>query len=251
MTLLALLSDVHANLFALDACVAHARGQGATAFAFLGDHVGYGAQPQQVVDRLQEFAAAGAIILRGNHDELAVRGGTGTSIGESAAAWTHERLSAAQRTFLAGLPLQQACGDALLVHASAHDPQAWVYVDEPIRAQLCMQAAAQADPGVRRVFCGHVHHQRLFYQGRGSGWMAFDPAAGVPVMLAPHRCWVATVGSAGQPRDGDTRAMYALWDRGSARLAFQRVAYDHRAAAAAIRSSGQPDDFARRLEEGR
>jgi len=73
----------------------------------------------------------------------------------------------------------------------------------------------------------------------------------VAIPVPAHRQWLATVGSVGQPRDGDTRAMYALFDATQARLGFHRVAYDHRAAAAAVRHTAQPEWFAQRLEEGR
>jgi diadenosine tetraphosphatase ApaH/serine/threonine PP2A family protein phosphatase len=81
--------------------------------------------------------------------------------------------------------------------------------------------------------------------------MAFSPVPEVPVPLAAHRTWLAIVGSVGQPRDGDPRAMYALFDVAQARLSFHRIAYDHTAAAAAIRAAGLPESFAMRLERGR
>jgi diadenosine tetraphosphatase ApaH/serine/threonine PP2A family protein phosphatase len=165
------------------------------------------------------------------------------------AAWTHDRLSAAQRRFLADLPLTATLHDALLVHASAEAPAQWRYVDQPAQAQRCLQAAT--DQGRRQVFCGHVHQQRLFYRGRRTGLMEFEPTPGVAVALGARREWVATIGSVGQPRDGDPRAMYALFDLAQGRLAFHRVAYDHRAAAAAVRSTGLPQSFADRLEQGR
>lgn len=248
---LALLSDLHANLLALQACLAHARAQGASRFAFLGDLVGYGAEPAQVLALVQQEAARGAIVLQGNHDLLAVQGTPGDTHGGAAAAWTHHQLDTAQRQWLASLPLTHRDGPALLVHASADNPAAWHYVDHPMRAVASLQAAC-ADPGVRYVFGGHVHHQRLFYAGRRGDLMPFDPSPGAPVPVGPHRQWLATVGSTGQPRDGDCRAMYALWEPPPvARLTFHRVPYDHLAAAQAIRRAGLPEHYARRLQEGR
>jgi diadenosine tetraphosphatase ApaH/serine/threonine PP2A family protein phosphatase len=81
--------------------------------------------------------------------------------------------------------------------------------------------------------------------------MRFAPTAGVPVPMPHHRYWVATIGSVGQPRDGDPRAMYAMFDTTAAQLTFHRVAYDHQSAAAAIRRAGLPEYFAQRLEDGR
>jgi diadenosine tetraphosphatase ApaH/serine/threonine PP2A family protein phosphatase len=80
--------------------------------------------------------------------------------------------------------------------------------------------------------------------------MAFKPTAGVAIPTPKHRQWIATVGSVGQPRDGNPRAMYALFDDVAATLTFHRVAYDHRAAARAIRKAGLPEFFAHRLETG-
>lgn len=247
---LALLSDLHANRRALQACLAHARAAGAREFALLGDLVGYGAEPGEVVDMAMELAAAGAAVLRGNHEDAVLAPAAQARSAEQACAtWTHAQLSDEQRRFLAGLPLTATVHDALLVHASAEAPAQWRYVEEPAQAQRCLRAAA--GQGIRHVFCGHVHEQRLFYVGRRAGVMAFEPAPDVPVSVGSHRDWVATVGSVGQPRDGDPRAMYALFDVAQHRLCFHRVAYDHRGAAAAVRRAGLPRDFADRLEQGR
>ena len=81
--------------------------------------------------------------------------------------------------------------------------------------------------------------------------MAFNPTPGVPVPVMRHRSWIATVGSVGQPRDGNPRAMYAVFDSAAAKLTFHRVAYDHRAAARAVREAGLPEFFAQRLETGK
>jgi hypothetical protein len=94
---------------------------------------------------------------------------------------------------------------------------------------------------IRHVFGGHVHRQMLYYQGQGRGLLEFVPTPGAAIPVPAHRRWVATIGSVGQPRDGRQEAMYALFDRDAARLTFARVAYDHAAAAAAIRAAGLPD----------
>ena len=157
-----------------------------------------------------------------------------------------------QRAFLAGLPLTARMGpDALLVHASADGPERWHYVADSNAAERSMAAATQIDPAIRYVFSGHVHEQALYFLTPTAKLMRFSPQPGVPVPVPPHRQWLAIVGSCGQPRDGDTRAMYALFDAGAATITFQRVRYDHMAAAAAVRASGLPAFFADRLEKGR
>ncbi|MRD47466.1 metallophosphoesterase [Caenimonas koreensis DSM 17982] len=246
---LALLSDIHANMRAFDACLAHAASQGATHYALLGDLVGYGAEPAEVVARAMALAREQAVVLQGNHDALAVNPPATTATMEDAtASWTHAQLDASQRAFLSQLPLRHASGDVLLVHASADDPAAWHYVDNAHRAQASLASAGE---GVRHVFVGHVHHQRVFYRGAGRGLMVFDPVPGVAVPMPAHRQWTATIGSVGQPRDGKTAAMYAIWDSAASALTFHRVPYDHLSAAAAIRAAGLNEYFARRLEEGR
>jgi diadenosine tetraphosphatase ApaH/serine/threonine PP2A family protein phosphatase len=248
---LALLADVHANLQALQACMADARARGADQWGFLGDMVGYGGDPAAVLEIVMDAVSAGAWAVRGNHDEAAVTppAATGQRADLAGAAWTHSRLSRAQLAFLAALPLHVQAGKVLLVHASAADPQRWTYVTRPPEAALSLDAARAE--GASAVFCGHVHEQRLFYIGGVGKLMPFEPTPGVAIPVLPHREWLATAGSAGQPRDGDPRAMYALFDTDAARLTFVRVPYDHAAAAEAIRRAGLPEDNATRLAKGR
>lgn len=251
---LALISDIHANRQALQACLAHAREQGVTQWAFLGDLVGYGADPAAVLDEVMALAAQGAWVLKGNHDDMALtpppEQGREATEGGQGAQWTHDQLSVAQRDFLHALPMTVSLEGLLLVHASADRPEAWRYVDSERAAGHCLDTAVAQDMG-SHVMVGHVHHQALYYQGAGRLLMKFDPRPGVAVPVSPHRPLVACVGSCGQPRDGDPRAMYALYDRAARKLTFHRVAYNHAAAAAAIRQAGLPEFFAQRLESGR
>lgn len=248
---LALLSDIHANLRAFEACLAHARTHGAERFALLGDLVGYGAEPGQVLELVMALSRAGAIVLKGNHDALAVcPPDEAKVVGDATAAWTHQQLDPAQRQFLSELPMTSRVEDLLLVHASADEPQKWRYVEDERSAGASLDAAL-ADGGVRYVFGGHVHQQSLYYRGTGRGLMMFLPTPGVAVPMPRHRRWIATVGSVGQPRDGNPKAMYALFDTTTTHLTFHRVPYDHHAAAAAIRRAGLLEFFAQRLEDGR
>jgi diadenosine tetraphosphatase ApaH/serine/threonine PP2A family protein phosphatase len=204
-----------------------------------------------VLDEVMELAAAGALVVRGNHDEAAARAAPRGNTGEQlSSAWTHAQLRAEHLAFLRALPLTATVAGALLVHASAHAPQQWGYVDRAATAQRCLQAA-EREWGVRKVFCGHEHQQQLYYLGADARTMAFAPFPGVPVPLPAHRSWLGVVGSVGQPRDGDPRAMYALLDVAQDRIAFHRIAYDHAGTAAAIRAAGLPESFAVRLERGR
>ena len=248
---LALLSDIHANIQALDACLAHACDQGAQRFALLGDLVGYGADPSPVARRAMALVQQGALLIKGNHDDMAVNPPLqARTIGDSTAAWTHAQLDADERSFLQALPMTQQLDSILLVHASVEAPELWRYVYDRQAAALSLDAASLHD-GVHYVFGGHVHLQTLYYRGLGAGLTMFNPLPGAAIPVARHRHWLATVGSVGQPRDGNPQAMYALLDTDLDLLMFHRVPYDHPAAAAAIRRAGLPDFFADRLEVGR
>ncbi len=248
---IALLSDIHANLQALHACMAHAKLQGVDRWALLGDLVGYGGNPQEVVNVAMQLAHEGAWVIQGNHDEMAVKPAQGEdTMGSISALWTHQQLSAAQRQFLNALPLTALSGSLLLVHASAYAPERWHYVDTERAADLCADHALQTYDA-RHVVVGHVHQQTVYYRGTGHSMMRFDPIAGVQVPMPSHRRWVATVGSVGQPRDHHPQAMYAIYDDALGRMTFYRVAYDHETAAHAIRDAGLPDFFAQRLAQGR
>jgi diadenosine tetraphosphatase ApaH/serine/threonine PP2A family protein phosphatase len=244
---LALLADLHANLEAVTACLAHARGQGADAYAFLGDLVGYGADPGPVLDLVARHAADGAVVVRGNHDTAAALGGGDTMDrgAEAAIDWTRSRLAPVERAFLGGLPLVVRREDMCFVHASAAHPEEWAYVDDAARAGESLTAA-----GATYVFCGHVHVPALYYTSPRGRPLAFQPVAGVPVPVPARRRWLAVVGSSGQPRDANTAACYALADRSRRTLTFFRVPYDWRTAAAKVRAAGLPERLARRLERG-
>jgi diadenosine tetraphosphatase ApaH/serine/threonine PP2A family protein phosphatase len=246
---LALLSDVHANLQALQACLADARNRRATQYAFLGDQVGYGGDPAAVLAIVMELARDGAWVLRGNHDDAALSPNrTGDRADLVGAAWTYLQLAPDQREFLSALPLVVRHEFICLVHASVREPQRWEYIQDSMSAAASLHAAE--DSGASHVFGGHVHEQRLFFHGSVGKIMPFDPTPGVAVPLWRHRTWLATVGSVGQPRDGRPEAMYALFDTDTLLMTFLRVPYDHQAAAQAIRQAGLPADNADRLAQG-
>jgi diadenosine tetraphosphatase ApaH/serine/threonine PP2A family protein phosphatase len=245
---IALLADLHGNLEATEACLAHARAAGADAHAFLGDLVGYGADPGPVVDLVAAHAASGAIAVLGNHDAAAVAGGAETmhEAAAEAIAWTHAHLTPGQLAFLAGLPLVARAGGMLFVHASAEAPAAWIYVEDERSAARSLEAASPA----RYVLSGHVHAPVLYYTGAAARPVPFRPVPGVAIPVPPHRRWLAVAGSAGQPRDGNPAASYAMLDVEGATLTFHRVPYDRAAAAAKVRAAGLPEALALRLERG-
>lgn len=244
----ALLADVHANLPALEACLAHAASQGAGSHAFLGDLVGYGPEPDEVLEVIASHVARGAVVVGGNHDRAVVDGDTATMdhVAAEAVRWTRARLSAEGRRFLVGLPLVARRDDVAFVHASADRPEDFTYVTDPRRADQSLAAA-----GATWVFCGHVHVPALYHSAPGGRAGHFTPVPGVAIPVAPRRRWLAVVGSAGQPRDGNPAACYALFDAAAATLTFHRVPYDVRATAARVRAAGLPERLALRLEHGK
>ncbi len=245
---LALLADLHANLEATAACLAHAREQGAERLAFLGDLVGYGADPGPVVDLVAAEVAKGAVAVRGNHDHAVVVGDVEFMhrTAGKVIAWTRERLTPGQRAFLEALPLVVRQDPLFLVHASPETPAEWLYVTDPLRAGRGLEAAAPAS----WVFCGHVHEPVLYTAGAAGRPVPFRPVPGVAIPVPPRRRWLAVVGSAGQPRDGNTAACYAMLDMDRTTLTFYRVPYDWRVPAQKVLDAGLPESLARRLERG-
>ncbi len=241
------MADLHANRPALEACLADARARGAERIGFLGDYVGYGADPEWVVDTVRAEVAAGGFALAGNHDQaLAAVGETHAYEADQTLAWTRGRLDAAARAFLAGLPTRVEDSGRLFVHATPEPTAKWPYLDGPEAACRAL-ARCEADS----VFCGHVHIPALYGLDRSGRKLAFRPVPGVPVPIPRHRRWLAVLGSVGQPRDRNTAAAYALLDEAAEELTFLRVPYDHGRAARAILEAGLPPTLADRLAEGR
>jgi len=246
--LTAIFADIHSNLEALQACLAHARAQGAQNFAFVGDLVGYNADPVAVLDIVREHAAKGAIVVRGNHDDAALGGLCDSMdfVPREAIYWTRTQLGATEREFLAGLPLivrSKECG-CTFVHASAAAPETWPYIISLRQAQECMTASGES-----MTFVGHVHHQSLYYAA-GPTVRLFEPASGVAISVPARWQWLAIAGSVGQPRDGNAAAAYALFDSDQRNLRFFRVPYDCERAAQKVLAAGLPERLAWRLRRG-
>jgi diadenosine tetraphosphatase ApaH/serine/threonine PP2A family protein phosphatase len=244
---LAIFTDIHANRQAFAACLEAARARGAERIVLLGDYVGYGGDPEWAVDRVMALVDEGAIAVRGNHDS-AIGSGSETMNAEAQAAieWTRGRLSAAQRRFLAELPLTLAEDDRLYVHSEASSPARWRYVQSTAEAARSI-AATEAHV----TFCGHIHCPALYSMSATAKMTSFVPATGVQVQLLSGRQWLAVLGSVGQPRDGDPAASFAMFDTHSHEITYCRVPYDVEAAAKRIRDNGLPTWLADRLSVGR
>ena len=244
---IALMTDIHANREAFEACLDHAGEHGADQFVFLGDFVGYGADPEWVLDTLMEHVARGAVALMGNHDEAAL----GTLSGHLNASaqhcieWTRPRLSPAHLKFLSERPLSAEDGPCLYVHANGWDPGGYEYVFGSLEAGRSMRVAR-----ARITFCGHMHEPMLYHMGLPQRVESFAPIPGSPIPLSAARRWLALPGWVGQPRDGNPAACYATFDELTNLLTFWRVPYDHERAARKVLEAGFPHHLARLLLTG-
>ena len=241
-----LFSDIHANREALEATLDHARRAGIGRFIFLGDYVGYGADPAFAVDTVMREVEAGAVALLGNHD-AAIFSGTGgmNSIAAEAIDWTRPKLDLTQREFLTQLPLTFEDGNRLFVHASAHAPERWEYITSVESASRNFMATrAQA------TFCGHVHVPELFHLSPTGKLAGFQPVQAVEIPLLAPRRWLAVIGSVGQPRDYNPAACYGALDNERNVLIYVRVPYDNETAARKVRKAGLPAILSHRLIEG-
>lgn len=231
--LVAVLSDIHANLAALEAVLADAERRGCASYVCLGDTVGYGPDAQACVDVVRRRCSA---IVQGNHD-VAVATGTFAGLpsdGEAAARAHHAALSAGDREWLGGLPLTTTFGDATLVHATPEQPERWYRVESFALAHAQFQ---HFDTAI--CFAGHTHVPGILAAKIGQ------------FRVQPGGRFFVNVGSVGQPRDGDPRAAYGVFDVDAMRYELARVPYDVDATVRALRAAGLPERLGKRLEKGR
>jgi diadenosine tetraphosphatase ApaH/serine/threonine PP2A family protein phosphatase len=247
IVLLAVFADIHANRQAFDACLGVARARGAERMICLGDYVGYGADPEWTIETAMGLVDGGAMAVRGNHDNaIGIPTQTMNAEAQAAIEWTRGRLDAAQRRFLAELPLTLHEDDRLYVHSEASHPAQWRYVQNTSDAARSIVATP-----AHVTFCGHIHMPALYSMSSAAKMTSFVPTSGVSVQLLPGRRWLAVLGSVGQPRDGNPAASFALFDTGSREITYCRVPYNVEAAAMRIRENGLPHWLADRLLVGR
>jgi diadenosine tetraphosphatase ApaH/serine/threonine PP2A family protein phosphatase len=238
------LSDVHANLAALDAVVADAVSAGSDAPPWvLGDIVGYGPDPVEVIDRLRGL---GAKAIAGNHD-LAAAGlipiDDFNPLAAAAIRWTAGIIDADSRDYLASLPVRLEEGHFTLVHGSPRDP-VWEYLTS---AEALADSLAHFS--TRVCLFGHTHVP-IVIEAVGGDLSAKELAPGKELRLDAERMYV-NPGSVGQPRDGDARASYAIVDPEVPSIEFHRVAYDVSATQARMRQARLPGPLVTRLAFGR
>lgn len=239
-----ILSDIHANLEALEAVLADAKGLYDTILC-LGDVVGYGADPNAACEWMRANAAA---TVRGNHDRAAC----GLEdlryfnpVARTSAIWTREELTEENLDWLRTLPQGPLVMDGkrkpfALVHGSPADEDE--YLIESADARMFSGSLDQ-----QVTFFGHTHVQGGFLLARG---VASRISPQTAVQFEPDYFYLINPGSIGQPRDGDPRAAYAIYSPENQAAEYRRVAYDIRGAAEKIHDAGLPGFLASRLYEG-
>ncbi|MBK7188405.1 MAG: metallophosphoesterase family protein [bacterium] len=243
MNRIAVISDIHSNLQALTAVFARIDTLAVDGIYCLGDIVGYGARPSQCLDLVRERATAS---VQGNHDALIADPTLRLDFNiYSLAAVAHNRglLSTEQLDWLRALPTRLRVDDRTqFVHGAPGDRDRYlVFLDD-------LQEAATAlleDDGPGVCFFGHTHHQVLF-----DGQNLLRPQPG-EVRVDPSRRVLINPGSVGQPRDGDPRAAFAVYEPAAERVVFHRVEYDIEGARQDILAAGLPRLLADRLLQGR
>ncbi len=253
------LSDIHGNLDALEAVLQQADRAGYDRVLVLGDLVGYGARPNEVIDRIR--ALHPAAIIRGNHDKVAsgVEEPDGFNpIAQEAAEWTHRALTPENRAFLAACPAGPVFVDAEteICHGSPDDEDA--YVSSELAA---LRALKQSERHV--CFYGHTHIPVAFRMtetgfdfltapdDQASAAIGEGAPVQWPLEIEKPTRYLINPGSVGQPRDGDPRAAFATFDREAAVVVFHRTPYAVDRAQQKIIDAGLPETLARRLALGR
>jgi len=238
----AILSDIHGNLEALDAVLEQIDREPPEVMVCLGDFVGYGAQPNECIERLRPRLEAAVL---GNHDAAALgrlRLGSFNSDAASAARWTETALSPGSRAYLESLPMSLAWRGARLVHAAPLEPESWSYVLSLADAEEEMAAYSED-----LCFIGHSHFPGLFERDP-HGAMRYTRADETRLERG-HR-YLVNVPSVGQPRDGDRRAGYLIWDDAVPEVRHVRLEYDVETAMRRILDAGLPRFLAERLQWG-
>lgn len=236
-------SDVHANLEALKACIIDFQTEKLDKIFFLGDAVGYGPYPNECIELINSVAE---VKLMGNHDYAAL-GLMDTELFNQFAAesmgWTKNSLSPKTIALLADFEIKHVIGNILLVHSSPREPELWHYI-------LDMDDAIESfDYFTQRVcLIGHTHRPFIVVR-KQSG--ECELAAGPEESISQDCRYLINIGSVGQPRDGDPRSCYLIYDDENETVQHKRVQYNVRATQKDMARIGLPGFLIERLAVGR
>lgn len=252
------LSDIHGNLQALEAVLADARGVGFDATLVLGDLVGYGGDPEAVIDVTLGLSAAA--IVRGNHDRVAAGLSPSADFHDQARAaidWTRQTLSATALDALAALPEGpvDVTAGLMICHGAPFDEDHYIFDARDAWRALTFDVR-DGEPPMLCLF-GHTHVPAAFAAGRRHGVEVLlpdpdsdDEDRAQYLRWDRTRATLVNFGAVGQPRDGDPRAAYGIVDLARGRLIFRRVEYDIKTAQDRILAAGLPERLALRLDRG-
>ena len=237
----AILSDIHGNLEGLTAVLKDAADQHVTQYVCLGDIVGYNANPIECLERIRELDC---VTVSGNHDHYCSFDDDLTGfhpLAADAVDWTRRQLSADQQKFLAELPMVQRVENFTIVHSTLDMPEMWGYVFESLEAEASFNYQMTTV-----CFYGHTHVPLAFEKADGVTGGVYER-----LKISLEKKYLVNVGSIGQPRDGDARAAYGIYDMEKKEIQLRRVPYDIATAQAKIRKAGLPERLAARLAIGR
>jgi len=235
-------SDIHSNLQAFEAVVKSFPKRKNIEIVCAGDVVGYGADPAACVEMMLSLGARNVL---GNHDAAVAGKADPVSMNiyaRAAALWTIEHLDGSSRDYLDSLPLVLESGSFVVVHGTLHEPEGFLYMMSNVeairtfdilKAQIC--------------FVGHSHKPEVFISKDGRSYRSFKKKIDIE---AGNR-YIINVGSVGQPRDGDERACYCVYDPEKGKIEFHRVKYDVKSARKSIINAGLPEELGNRLLIGR
>ena len=237
----AIIADIHANLEALRVVLEDAKKQNCTHYVCLGDVVGYNANPKECLDIIRD---TGMPSVKGNHDEYCSSETNLEGFNPHAAEaiqWTRQQLTEEDRQWLKELKYIRLVASFQIVHATLDGPQRWGYVFDRLAA-----AASFTYQNTAVCFFGHTHVPVAFIRDsvvRGGTYSKFK--------IEPGRKYFVNVGSVGQPRDGNPKAAYAIYDMDEGSVELRRLDYDISAAQAKIMAAGLPPRLAERLALGK
>ncbi len=237
----AIFSDLHANLEATEAVLQDARDRNCMEFVCLGDIVGYNANPRECVRIVREMDCPA---VQGNHDEQASRAVSSkdfNELAERALDWTRAHLTEEEKAWLRELRIMRQIRDFTIVHATLDSPSHWGYVFNNLEA-----AASLTYQQTAVCFFGHTHVPGAFVRGRGLQRVQLEQ-----LTIEDGKKYFINSGSVGQPRDGDWRAAYCIYDLEQNLVEQRRVKYDLAATQKKIIEAGLPRLLAERLQLGR
>jgi predicted phosphodiesterase len=237
----AIFGDIHANLEAFEVVLADAREQGCQSFICLGDVVGYNANPRECLEIVQSLECP---VVKGNHDSYVSSEHslvTFNPLAEVAIQWTRDQLNSSEKRWLSNLPLIVEIRGFTVVHASLDEPGDWNYVLNQLDA-----AASFSKQTTELCFFGHTHSPRAYIKDSSIVGVPFEqiiPERGKKYFVNP--------GSVGQPRDGDWRAAYVVFDEERRTINLRRLRYDLTRTQRKIVAAGLPPKLAERLALGK